>query len=76
MAKRELGYSNPSTWKPSCPSTSATATFPKIVELLSQQGIPLDKPFRGSPEKGYSATLRDPDGYVIFLDASPDEVER
>ena len=40
-----------------------------IVSELSGKGITLDKPLRGSPDKGYSATLRDPDGYVIFLDS-------
>ena len=46
-----------------------------VAEELERAGYSFEKPVVSGSEGGASATLRDPDGNLIFLDAAPNETK-
>lgn len=45
------------------------------AETLQARGLKIESGPEPGADGGYSATLRDPDGNIIFLDTHPDELE-
>ena len=48
----------------------------KVCRALSEQGVEIQKGPTFGKSGGVSAELRDPDGYMIFLDTAPGEIKR
>lgn len=47
-----------------------------IAEDLASRGHQFESPPKGSDDKGWSATVRDPDGYPLFFDTAAGETKK
>jgi catechol 2,3-dioxygenase-like lactoylglutathione lyase family enzyme len=52
------------------------ADVPLVCSLLAEKGMAFEKDPAQGKGGGWSASLRDPDGFLIFFDTAPGETKR